>query len=288
MKFAIIGGNTRWSKILIKNFKKFNQKLLFTSSSYIDKKNNYKDFKKIPIKSLDFIVLASDVNKNFGALKFFYSKKKPIFIEKPITNNFKNYLTIKKLIKSKLIFVHYQHMYSDPINFLIGQLKKEKLLSIDLFFGKNGPTKKINSSYEWLPHPLSILFNIINNNINLPAKYSEYINKKKTNIKIIGRIQKSIFLNLKTGNNFGKKKYLIKIKTNKNIYKYNATDPKKISILDYVLNNKKQKKFKNYPLDNSINIFLKTLNDRKKRALIIKKNKIITDRIMNYLDRYKL
>ena len=92
MKFAIIGGNTRWSKILIKNFKKFNQKLLFTSSSYIDKKNNYKDFKKIPIKSLDFIILASDVNKNFEALKFFYSKKKPIFIEKPITNNFKNYI----------------------------------------------------------------------------------------------------------------------------------------------------------------------------------------------------
>lgn len=288
MKFAIIGGNTRWSKILIKNFKKFDHKLLFTSSSYIDKKNNYKDFKKIPIKSLDFIVLSSDVNKNFRALKFFYTKKKPIFIEKPITKNFNNYLTIKRLIKSKLIFVHYQHMYSDPINFLISQLKKEKLLSIDLFFGKNGPIKKINSSYEWLPHPLSILFNIINNTINLPAKYSDYINKKKTNIKIIGRIQKSIFLNLKTGNNFSKKKYLIKIKTNKNIYEYDATDPKKISILDYGLNKKKQKKFKNYPLDNSINIFLKTLNNRKKRSLIIKKNKIITDRIMNYLDRYNL
>ena len=61
MKFAIIGGNTRWSKILIKNFKKFDHKLLFTSSGYINKKNNFKDFKKIPIKSLDFIVLALPV-----------------------------------------------------------------------------------------------------------------------------------------------------------------------------------------------------------------------------------
>ena len=288
MKYAIIGGNTRWSKILIKNFKKSGQKLLFTSSSYIDKKNNYEDFKKIPVKSLDFIVLASNVNKNLRALKFFCTKNKPIFIEKPITNNFKNYLSIKKLIKSKLIFVHYQHIYSDPLNFLFNQLKKEKLLSIDLFFGKNGPYKEINSSYEWLPHPLSILFNIINNNINLPAKYSEYINKKKTNIKIIGKIQKSIFLNLKTGNNFIKKKYLIKIKTNKNIYEYNAIDPKKILIFDYGLNKKKQKKFKNYPLDNSINIFLKALSSNKKRALIIKKNKIITDRIMEYLGRTSL
>ena len=75
MKFAIIGGNTRWSKILIKNFKKFDHKLLFTSSGYINKKNNFKDFKKIPIKSIDFIVLASDVNKNLRALKFFCSKK---------------------------------------------------------------------------------------------------------------------------------------------------------------------------------------------------------------------
>lgn len=288
MKFAIIGGNTRWSKILIKNFKKFGHKLLFTSSSYIDKKNNYKDFRKIPVKSIDFIVLASDVNKNLRALKFFCTKKIPIFIEKPITNNFKNYLSIKKIIKSKLIFVHYQHIYSDPLNFLFNQLKKEKLLSIDLFFGKNGPYKKINSSYEWLPHPLSIFFNIINNNINLPAKYSEYIDKKKTNIKIIGRIQKNIFLNLKTGNNFSKKKYLIKIKTNKNIYEYNAVDPKKILISDYGLNKKKQKKFKKYPLDSSINIFLKVLSDSKKRRLIIKKNKIITDRIMKYLGRTSL
>ena len=179
-------------------------------------------------------------------------------------------------------------MYSDPINFIISQLKKEKLLSIDLSFGKNGPTKKINSSYEWLPHPLSILFNIVNNTISLPAKYSEYINKKKTNIKIIGKIQKNIFLNLKTGNNFNKKKYLIKIKTNKNIYEYNAINPKKISIFDRGLNKKKQKKFNNYPLDNSINIFLKTLRNSKKRTSVIKKNKIITDRIMRYLDRSNL
>ena len=94
-------------------------------------------------------------------------------------------------------------------------------------------------------------------------------------------------MNLKTGNNFSKKKYFIKIKTDKNIYEYDAIKPKKILIFDYGLK-KKQKKFKNYPLDNSIDIFLKALSSSKKRASIIKKNKIITDRIMKYLGRTNL
>ena len=69
-------------------------------------------------------------------------KKILIFIEKPITNNLKNYLSIKKLIKSKLIFVHYQHIYSDSINFLVNKLKK-KILSIDLFLVKMALIKKL-------------------------------------------------------------------------------------------------------------------------------------------------
>ena len=38
MNFAIIGGNTRWSKILIKNFQKLNYKPIFTSSNFLEKK----------------------------------------------------------------------------------------------------------------------------------------------------------------------------------------------------------------------------------------------------------
>ncbi len=74
MKFAIIGGNTRWSKILIKNFKNYNHRLLFSSSKYIDKKNNYKDFKKIPIRNLDFLILASSTSRNLDAFKYFIKK----------------------------------------------------------------------------------------------------------------------------------------------------------------------------------------------------------------------
>ena len=82
MKFAIIGGNTRWSKILIKNFKKFGHILLFTSSNFLKKKNNYINFKNIPTKNINFIILASNPLKNLEAFKYFIKKKNTIIYRK--------------------------------------------------------------------------------------------------------------------------------------------------------------------------------------------------------------
>ena len=38
MNYALIGGNTNWSKILIKNFNYQNYNIKFTSSRYLKKK----------------------------------------------------------------------------------------------------------------------------------------------------------------------------------------------------------------------------------------------------------
>ena len=288
MKFAIIGGNTRWSRILIKNFKKFGHILLFTSSNYLKKENNYINFKNIPINNINFIILASNPVKNLEAFKYFIKKKIPVFIEKPISDNYKNFLTIKKLSKTSSYFVHYQHIYSEPINYLMNQLKKEKLHSLNIDFGKNGPKKNINSSYEWLPHPLSIFFYLTNQNLNISPKYSEYLNEQKTNIHINGNIKNGIFLDIKSGNNFKRKKYFIEINTNKKIYKYNATCPNKITILTINSNQKKVIKFRNFPLESSIRIFNNIINKNKKKRLIIKQNKEITNKIMNYFNKFDL
>tara|TARA_B100000787_G_scaffold170085_1_gene163907 strand:- start:67 stop:933 length:867 start_codon:yes stop_codon:yes gene_type:complete len=288
MKFALIGGNTRWSKILIKNFQKSGHTLLFTSSNYIEKKNNYKNFKQIPIEKLDFIILSSSTIKNFKALKYFITKKLPLFVEKPITSNYKNFLEIKKLDKLNLVFVHYQHIYSDPINFLKKQFKKENLKSINIVFGKNGPYKNINSSYEWLPHPLSILFHLINYDLNLSTKYSEYISKKKTNIIINGNIKNKIFLNIQSGNNFIRKKYLLRVETNKKIYTYNAINPKEMIVNQHNNNKKIIYKFKDFPLESSIKIFNKILDNSQKKKIIIKYNNYITNKIMKYFYKYNL
>lgn len=284
MNFAIIGGNTRWSKILIKNFQKLNYKLIFTSSNFLEKKNNFKDFKKIPLKKIDFIVIASNTSKNFKAFKYFVNHKKPLFMEKPITKNYDSYLELKKLDKLKLVFVHYQHVYSEPITFLKKKLKKEKLISLEIDFGKNGPSKKdVNSSYEWLPHPMSIFYHLIDSNVKLSTKYSNYINKKKTNFRIYGKINDKILLNIHSGNNFKKKKYYIKVITNKMIYSYNASNPNVMTIRQLNRIKKKIQNFKNFPVISSIKSFSKILNNDSKKKLIVRQNRELTDKIMKFL-----
>ena len=118
MNYALIGGNTNWSKILIKNFNYQKFKLKYTSSRYIKKKNNLTDYKKIPLDEIDFVVLCSDTKRNIKAAKYFTSKKIPIFIEKPISYSYKSFKNLKKFEKTNTIcFCDYLHIYSDPINF---------------------------------------------------------------------------------------------------------------------------------------------------------------------------
>ena len=148
--------------------------------------------------------------------------------------------------------------------------------------------KNINSSYEWLPHPLSIFFYLTNENLNIYPKYSKYLNKKKTNIHINGNIKNEFFLDIKSGNNFSKRKYFIEINTNKKIYRYNATSPKKMITITLNNNQKKIVKFKSFPLESSIRNFNNILNNNEKKILILKQNKNITDKIMNYFNKFNL
>jgi len=287
MKFAIIGGNSRWSKILIKNFKYFNLKPTFTSSRYITSSINITDFRNIPLKKIDFVVVCSDIKRNFLAASFFLKNKKPIFIEKPIAASQKNYLYLDKLAKKNktILFCNYQHIYASPLQFIKKRiLNKEKVTNISINFGKNGPIKNINSSYEWLPHSLSILFFIINKNNKFSLKFEDYISKKKTNIIIESNSPYKIknLINIKAGNNFKKKTYLVNISTNKNLYIYDANKPNQLLI------NNKVKIFKNYPLYNSILCFLKILNKRKSNNINLRFNSKISKKIMLFLNNYNL
>ena len=231
MNYALIGGNTNWSKTLIKNFNFQKFKLKFTSSRYIKRKNNFIDYKKIPLDKIDFIVLCSDAKRNIEAAKYFAFKKVPIFIEKPISNSYNNFKKFKKIINLNTIyFCDYLHIYSDPIQKLKKKIKKEKVISIKLIFGKKGKERKINSSYEWLPHPLSVLFYLKNYKYtDSIIKYSKFKNKKKTNLKI-SYLKKKFEVFVYSGNNFTTTKYIVDIKTDKNRYVYDGTRPTKLRI----------------------------------------------------------
>ena len=185
MNYVLLGGSTNWSKILIKNFNLQKHKLKFTSSRFLDKKENIINYKKIPLKKIDFVVLSSDAKRNIEAAKYFTKKKLPIFMEKPLANSYKNYKIFKKITSlNSIYFCDYLHIYSDPIQLIKKRLKKENINNIKLYFGKKGRERNIKASYEWLPHPLSILFYLKNQTYeNVIIKYKNFINKKKKKFK---------------------------------------------------------------------------------------------------------
>ena len=117
---------------------------------------------------------------------------------------------------------------------------------------------------------------------------SIFFQKKKTNI-----ILRNIILNKKnqnfidtyveSGNNFKKKIYLVKIHTNRNCYIYDAKKPNQLLV------NNKIKIFKNFPLFNSINSFLKIVRKHNEKSnKIYDLNIGITKKIMLFLDKHNL
>ena len=120
------------------------------------------------------------------------------------------------------------------------------------------------------------------------ATYVNFFSKKKTNI-----ILSNIILNKKnknfidtyveSGNNFKKKIYLVKIHTNRNRYIYDAKKPNQLLV------NNKIKIFKNFPLFNSINSFLKIVRKHNEKSnKIYDLNIGITKKIMLFLDKHNL
>lgn len=283
MNYALIGGNTNWSKILIKNFNYQKYKLKYISSRYIKKKNNFINYKKIPLDKIDFVVLSSDAKRNIEAAKYFVCSKIPLFIEKPISYSYKSFKSFQKFTKPNTIyFCDYLHIYSEPIQFIKKKLKKENIKKIRLIFGKKGIERNINSSYEWLPHPLSILFYLTNKKYNkLIINYTNFENKKKTNLEISYK-NNNFEVNINSGNNFTSTKYEVRIKTDKNDYLYDGTHPKKLKI------NSKLYLFKHKPLYNSISAFSKIIKNSNDKIMLNKQNKKITEKIMNFLHKKKL
>jgi len=272
MNYGIFGGATRWGRVLIKNFDEKKCKLIFTSSKFIKNNKNILDLRKIP-KTTDFIIIATNPHKNLKLLNLFSDKS--IFCEKPILSNYKNFKKIKT--RKKFIFCNYQHIYSEPINFLKRQLLNKKNFSIEIRFGKNGKERKVLTSYEWLTHPLSIIFylgvnlnNVIIRNINYKSKYKQNFSIKNKNINIL------------SGNNFKKKEYSIRIQIKNKTYFYNAVKP-----LECYINNRKIF-FTQSPLQSSIQKFLSFLSKPKIYKKEITLNMLITKKIMLFFKKNQI
>ena len=146
-------------KILRKSKKKSND--LFT--------NNKKIFFKI--KNIDLYIIASPTNSHYDYLKTALIKKKHIIIEKPLVGEFSQFTKIKGLIKKskKIILINHTDLYMNAYLSLKKKIKKiGKIKSLKLIFGKIDPypVKNITNKYklphfEWLPHPLAIMLDLI-------------------------------------------------------------------------------------------------------------------------------
>jgi hypothetical protein len=133
------------------------------------------------------------------------------------------------------------------------------------------------TSYEWLTHPLSIIFylgvnlnNVIIRNINYKSKYKQNFSIKNKNINIL------------SGNNFKKKEYSIRIQIKNKTYFYNAVKP-----LECYINNRKIF-FTRSPLQSSIQKFLSFLSKPKIYKKEITLNMLITKKIMLFFKKNQI
>ena len=249
--FFLLGGYTKWSKLLKKKI----SSLGYNPIAYSKYKKNNSELKKFDFKKINsfkFSILASNRYNNnktlISLLKNNY--KKPIFIEKPLSINQNQIKIIKNLNKNNNIFTNHQHIYSGPIEKIIKFHKKNKK-KIDIFikFGKKGP-KGINPLLEWGPHVFSILGNFVDFQKVKTSIYKIKKNSKKYfNIKV-KICNTNIHAHLIFGNNFNKKTYEFRYKTHKKQFFYNGTRPGSIIINNLNFFTKKN------PLENSLNYFI--------------------------------
>jgi len=249
-------------KILRKSKKKSNN--LFT--------NNKKIFFKID--NIDLYIIASPTISHYEYLKTALIKKKHIIIEKPLVDKVSQFTKIKGIIRKskKIILINHTDLYMNAYLNLKKIIKKiGKIKSIKLIFGKIDPypIKNVTNRYklphfEWLPHPLAIMLDLIKDqNFKINLKEKREIHKKKLyqNLKIYFS-KKKINVELNFSNYFKKRKRDIEIFGKNGNLIYRGYDKKKCF---FKKNNKVSylKTVKIDPLKNLLNSFKSKYRNKK-------------------------
>ena len=136
------------------------------------------------LKDIDIYVITSPVSTHFKYLKNAYAANKDIIIEKPLVENqtqLKKLIKLNKNFKRKILIHH-----NDVLNFEKFKIKKKfgnfsKIKKIEMIFGKKEKKNSyIKPHFDWLPHPLSIIFNIFGK----PKKFKilSYSRKRKNTL----------------------------------------------------------------------------------------------------------
>ena len=215
-------------------------------------------------------------------------KNKNIIVEKPLVANLKQFIKIKKKLKSskKIIFINHTDLYSNAylklkqnLN-LVGKINYAKLVfgKVDNYNIKNITSKYKLPYFEWLPHPLAIINDLFkntkfkikvferrqningsiiqnlkiklkNNDLKIDILFSNNYKNRKRNIEIHGTVGKLIY------KGYEREKIFLVNKNKKKHIKTDDVDPVK-----NILHNFK-KNFKNLKIRDDKNlIFSSTKN----------------------------
>lgn len=89
-----------------------------------------RDYKKIDINNLNFVIITTPSSTHFEIIKFFLSKKIHVFSEKPLVTNFNDSLSLKRLsLENKtILFTGYMYDFYDTFSLSNNLLKTDKIL----------------------------------------------------------------------------------------------------------------------------------------------------------------
>jgi hypothetical protein len=188
-------------------------------------------------KKINLFIISSPINTHFKYLQLAYKVGGNIIIEKPLVENnnqFKKLKLLNKDYKKKVMIHHNDLLNLENISFMenLNDCKK-----IEMFYGK----KELVNSYkkpffDWLPHPLSIIINLIGE----PKKFKIIKYKKTvTNNLIIEKLKLifnfnnfQIFLNFSNDLKSPSKKIFVYKNNKKKIYDgYAKKNQKTIKLL---------------------------------------------------------
>ena len=172
-----------------KYYKNLNQNKYIKSVKIYRKRNiiqkKFYRFLKEEIEKNNFKggIVATPTKTHYKISKEFIKNKIPIILEKPAAFNV---IEVKKMIYlskkyNSSVIVNHSDLFNVNLNFLLKKIKLiGKISFIEAYFGKFDSTYKDRNYlpfYDWMPHPLAILFSISSKLTN-PVVEHNYIERR--------------------------------------------------------------------------------------------------------------
>ena len=220
-------GCGKWSTVIIKeinNHKFFNLEAIVCRNKSKKFNKSIKVFSNtqemIDKSKINCVYIATTPEVNLDIIKIILKKNLPIILEKPIANNSKSSLKLKKILQSDEIIImpNLSNIFSECFIEIENFVKKNKfeIKRIIICEGGMGPFRdRINPIWDWGFHSISLIFKLFKND-NISELKKKII--KENNLFGYGLVtrfdltlNKSINVKILTGNLFKKKNRYIKV-----------------------------------------------------------------------------